>query len=64
MSTSTIDGTSTLPLGAVAIRPDGLLSGVHRMCATHGCDCPCVSHADDGRLLSWCAAGQHHLTAG
>ncbi len=64
MSTSTVSRSATLPSGAVAIRPGGLLSGVRRVCAGHGCECPCVSHAANGQLLYWCEAGQHHLTAG
>jgi hypothetical protein len=59
-----IDRTLTdLPPGTVAVASWGLLSRVRRPCPDHGRDCACVArHEDEGCLVFWCEAAEHHFT--
>jgi hypothetical protein len=54
-----------LPMGAVRVRPGGLLASVHRPCPDHvGPESSCVGrHTDKGCLVFWCEQGSHHFTA-
>ncbi len=52
-----------LPAGAAAVAPWGLLSRVRRPCPEHGGECPCVARKEDeGCLVFWCEAAEHHFT--
>jgi hypothetical protein len=52
-----------LPPGTVAVAPWGLLSRVGRPCPDHGGECACVArHEDEGCLVFWCEAAEHHFT--
>lgn len=55
---------SGLPAGAVAVRHGWLLAGVNRPCLDHpGDSCACVATTPEGRMVFWCASGEHHFTA-
>jgi len=52
-----------LPAGTSAVAPWGLLSRVRRPCADHGGECACVArHEEEGCLVFWCEAGEHHFS--
>lgn len=56
--------TTGMPFGTRAVRPGGMLAGVHRPCPDHHApECPCVATTPEGHMVFRCGPGGHHFTA-
>jgi len=55
--------TRRLPVGAIRVLKQGLLSSVARPCPDHGSEGACVATKPTrGCLIYWCEQGHHHFS--